>query len=127
MGRRGRLVGQRCGIGGHPISHRLMHDPQVAGDAPQVHAVYVGADGLLAQSHGVALRLGLGRVFALAEDAQIALAPRWVASDLELAVGVLAVWASKLFHWMGPGSASMHSCANRPAAMLGGIPPPARR
>ena len=55
-----------------------------AGDAAQVHAVPVELDRLAADGLIVALRRGLRRELARAEEAHIPLAPRRVAPDLEM-------------------------------------------
>ncbi len=75
-----------------------MYYPRVAGDAAQVQAIDLEPDLLATDGRIVALRLGLRRVFALTEEAQIPLASRRVAPDLGLTVSALAVWASHFFH-----------------------------
>ncbi len=91
-------VGQRRGVGRHPVGHRLVDHAQMARDAPQAHPVDVEADGLPTDDLIIATPLGVRRVLALAVRAQVALAPRRGQADTLLLVGVLAVRAMNLFH-----------------------------
>lgn len=82
----------------HPVGHRLVNDPQMARNAPQAHPIHIALDRLAADVGSIALRLGLRGIFALAEDAHVALAARRRPPNLELALRAVAVRADHLIH-----------------------------
>ena len=77
-----------------PVGNGLMDDPQMAGDAAQVHPIHVQADGLLTHALRIALFFGLRRVFVLAKLALVALASGFSAPSFDLTGGAVAVRTS---------------------------------
>ena len=85
-------------MGGNPIGDALVTDAQQSPNPPEVDAIHVQAQGLLAHDVRVPHRTRRGRVFSLASFADRALTARLVVPNLPLAVSASAMRAGDLIH-----------------------------
>jgi len=78
-------------VGFDPIGNRLVAEVQEAPDPSKVETIHIQREGFPAHFIGVPDVFGLRRVFAVACLAQVPLAPRRIAPNLDLTLSSLTV------------------------------------